>query len=97
MVASIESQDCFHHDPMEGSLRQIRLLRFGLHRPERQSQETISLTIETHNIVQAPPCHAISYLWGVDRAVHKVTMNGKSVKLILSHKIKPMSIQLLVF
>jgi hypothetical protein len=81
MAGSTRSEDGYHHDPMEDSMQQIRLLRFGLHLPEMQSQDALSITIETHNISRAPLYHAISYLWGDNRTIHNVTMNGKTLAI----------------
>lgn len=50
----------YHHEPLNTSKNQIRLLRIVT---TCTSEESVSITLETHDLETAPPYIALSYAW----------------------------------
>ncbi|GIZ43338.1 hypothetical protein CKM354_000657000 [Cercospora kikuchii] len=65
--------------PLEDQQSQIRLVRFDRNHENETFEGTISL--ETHNLLEAPPYAALSYTWGSEISQQSLRVNGKDVSV----------------
>ncbi|KAJ9129705.1 hypothetical protein NKR19_g10226 [Coniochaeta hoffmannii] len=70
-----QSKPRLYNEPL--GKRQIRLLSIDRSDPASQ---TISCRLTTYNLDDAPPYHALSYVWGDPTVTSSVTINGISVE-----------------
>ena len=57
----------------------FRLLRFDNHNNE--SEQSISIRLETYKIAEAPAYHALSYCWGKKKATKQVVSDGRALRV----------------
>lgn len=65
--------------PLEDQQSQIRLVRFD--RNPQNGTFANAISLETHNLVEAPPYAALSYTWGSEISQQPLRVNGKYVSV----------------
>jgi len=69
----------FKHNRLDEPSQQIRLFR--LKKPSKISWSGIEGTIETFDLDNCPPFHALSYLWGSEWPTRLISLNGLPISI----------------
>lgn len=64
----------FSHAPLDRVERDIRLIRYD---PIASDGQDLTYNLESWDIEECPPFHALSYVWGVDMPTKRISLDGK--------------------
>jgi hypothetical protein len=74
----MESDSCFHYEPLENPVSQIRLVDII---PAQEVTESIRCNLRTFWRNQAPRYTALSYVWGDPTATTTISINSRSINV----------------